>query len=339
MNADAAIPLRALLGLTAAVLAAHVWLLRGAPQRMQAREPARVPTFATRAIAPPAPADEPKAAAKPATKRTLPAPAVPAPAPVRAAATARQAEPRLERHLARGLAPQRRTLAAAPSGARADTGPAAQLWRVPGPVQLHYRLTGQTRGQPWQGRGELVWRHDGAGYEAQLASDNGAQPPRLQHSAGAITPQGLAPLRFSEKGRTEQAAHFERAAQRVVFSNNRPAAPLLAGAQDRLSVLLQLSAMLAGEPRRYPPGTSISIQTAGIREAETWVFAVGPQEPLDLPGGATPAIRLDRPPRHEFDQRIELWLAPGQDYVPVRLRLTQANGDWVDHQWSSTDRR
>jgi hypothetical protein len=26
------------------------------------------------------------------------------------------------------------------------------------------------------------------------------------------------------------------------------------------------------------------------------------------------------------------------DYVPVRIRLTQANGDYVDQQWSSTDR-
>jgi len=26
------------------------------------------------------------------------------------------------------------------------------------------------------------------------------------------------------------------------------------------------------------------------------------------------------------------------DYAPVRLRLTQPNGDWVDQQWSSTDK-
>ena len=50
------------------------------------------------------------------------------------------------------------------------------------------------------------------------------------------------------------------------------------------------------------------------------------------------ALKLTRSPRKEFDQKVELWLAPGMDYVPVRLRLTQPNGDSVDQQWSSTDR-
>jgi hypothetical protein len=52
--------------------------------------------------------------------------------------------------------------------------------------------------------------------------------------------------------------------------------------------------------------------------------------------------RLDRDParqpRRQYDQSIELWLAPGMDYAPVRLRLTQPNGDSADYQWSSTDR-
>jgi hypothetical protein len=35
---------------------------------------------------------------------------------------------------------------------------------------------------------------------------------------------------------------------------------------------------------------------------------------------------------------VELWLGTAMDYVPVRVRLTQANGDYVDQQWASTDR-
>ena len=50
------------------------------------------------------------------------------------------------------------------------------------------------------------------------------------------------------------------------------------------------------------------------------------------------AVRLTRAPRKEYDVKVELWLAPGAAYAPVRLRLTQPNGDWVDQQWSSTDR-
>jgi hypothetical protein len=113
---------------------------------------------------------------------------------------------------------------------------------------------------------------------------------------------------------------------------------LLPGAQDRLSVLLQLGAMVAGAPAKFPPGTSVTVQTAGTREAEPWVFTVEGQEELRLPGGTVGALKLTRAPRREYDVKVELWLAPGMDYVPVRLRLTQPNGDSVDQQWSSTDR-
>jgi hypothetical protein len=35
---------------------------------------------------------------------------------------------------------------------------------------------------------------------------------------------------------------------------------------------------------------------------------------------------------------VELWLAPGRDYAPVRLRLTNPDGGTVDQRWASTDR-
>jgi hypothetical protein len=125
----------------------------------------------------------------------------------------------------------------------------------------------------------------------------------------------------------------------VSFSSNRPDAPLLAGAQDRLSVLLQLGAMLAGEPNRFTEGTTLVIQTAGTREAEPWLFTVEGAETLALPGGSVVALKLSRNPQRDFEPRLELWLAPAMDYVPVRLRLTLPNGDWTDQQWSSTDTR
>ena len=81
-----------------------------------------------------------------------------------------------------------------------------------------------------------------------------------------------------------------------------------------------------------------SLQTAGTRDAEAWTFVVESEESLALPGGTLATLKLTRAPRKEFDQRVELWLAPGMDYIPVRLRLTQPNGDWLDQQWSSTDR-
>jgi len=188
------------------------------------------------------------------------------------------------------------------------------------------------------GEGELLWRNDGHDYEAKLEVRSPLVRTRTQTSTGRVTAQGLEPLRFADKNRSEQAAHFQRDKGVVSFSGNKPDAPLLAGAQDRLSVMLQLGAMIGGAPQKFPPNTEIAVQTADTQEAQGWTFTVEGMEQLRLPGGNVAALKLIRNPRKEFDQKVELWLAPGMDYVPVRLRLTQPNGDSVDQQWSSTDR-
>jgi hypothetical protein len=37
-----------------------------------------------------------------------------------------------------------------------------------------------------------------------------------------------------------------------------------------------------------------------------------------------------RNPRKEFDSRLELWLAPGLGYLPVRILQTEANGNTLE---------
>ncbi|MBE7939756.1 MULTISPECIES: DUF3108 domain-containing protein [Ramlibacter] len=203
---------------------------------------------------------------------------------------------------------------------------------------FHYRVVAASRGFELQGEGELEWKRDGEGYEARLTARAPLIRPREQRSTGRVTAQGVTPDRFSDRSRSEEAAHFQREANKISFSNNQPDVPLEPGAQDRLSIILQLGAILAGEPRRHPAGSTITIQTASTRGAEPWVFTVEGEEGLHLPGGELTGVKLVRNPREEHDTKVELWLAPGMDYAPVRLRLTQPNGDWVDQQWSGTDR-
>ena len=78
------------------------------------------------------------------------------------------------------------------------------------------------------------------------------------------------------------------------------------------------------------------MQVAGTRVAEPWRFVVERWEAIDLPAGPVRALKLTRSPAREYDLRMEVWLAP--DYGPVRLRLTPPNGDWLDLQWSGTDK-
>ena len=48
--------------------------------------------------------------------------------------------------------------------------------------------------------------------------------------------------------------------------------------------------------------------------------------------GDTTAAGLQRLPRADqgYDQKAQLWLAPELGYLPARIRLTQANGDFAD---------
>jgi len=47
--------------------------------------------------------------------------------------------------------------------------------------------------------------------------------------------------------------------------------------------------------------------------------------------------RFTRAPRRPYDTRLELWIAPSLNYLPVRIRVTQANGDFVDQKLRATE--
>jgi hypothetical protein len=206
-------------------------------------------------------------------------------------------------------------------------------------MRLRYAVSGRTREQVVAGQAELVWQHAGARYEATLTQEGRGLTRRSQHSAGQLTAQGLVPERYAARARHEEAVHFEHASGRAVFSANRPAAALQNGAQDRLSLLLQLGARIAAQPQAHPPGTHLEIQTATTRDALIWHFRIEGREELALPGGALSTLRLVRLPLGTFEPELEVWLAPALDYAPVRMRLTQPAGDSLDYQWSGTDRR
>jgi hypothetical protein len=102
-------------------------------------------------------------------------------------------------------------------------------------------------------------------------------------STGVVGTEGLAPIRFSDKSRSEVAAHFDPDKGQVSFSANTPAVPWIKGAQDRVSVFIQLGGMLAGNPAVFPVGSTISMYTVGPRDADTWTFLVEAEEKLACP--------------------------------------------------------
>lgn len=224
-----------------------------------------------------------------------------------------------------------------PSPAPAETpAPVPLALDVPKSVELKFNVSGQQGAVPLQGVvGDLTWSQDGRNYDARLTLRFLFKTLRTQHSSGVIGPTGIEPTRFSDTRKTEVASHFVRDQGQVVFSSNAPTAALMAGAQDRLSVMLQLGALLAGDPSRYRADGAIALQTVGPRDADIWIFKIGDEEKLELPSGDAVARKLTRNPRMPFDDTVELWLAPSMGYLPVRIRITQPNGDFADMQLRS----
>ena len=234
-------------------------------------------------------------------------------------------------------APPVSAAAAPPVPAPATQTPVTAM-ALPASARLDYKMTGSSKGLTYPAQGELLWQQSGGSYNARMTVKALFIGSRTMASTGQISEQGLAPSRFSDKSRTEVAAHFEPDKGRISFSANTPPVPWTQGAQDRVSVFLQLGGMLAGNPAGFPPGSTISTLTVGPRDADYWTFVVEKEEVLDLPFGQTPTLKLSRQPRREFDQKVELWYAPALGYLPVGSRITQANGDFVDQQLSTLTR-
>jgi hypothetical protein len=207
----------------------------------------------------------------------------------------------------------------------------------PASGKFSYIATVVNDGQPKTGAGSLEWTSDGRDYQLRLESSALFITLITQTSVGSIGAGGLQPERYADKRlrRSEKAAHFRRDSGRITFSGNSNSAALQPGAQDRLSVLMQLAATAAGNTAMFMRNSQLSIQVAGTDEADNWVFSVEGEEALELPAGKTAAVRVLRTPRKDFDARLELWLAPTLGYLPVRIKQTEANGNTFDLQLRS----
>jgi hypothetical protein len=221
-----------------------------------------------------------------------------------------------------------------PRAAVGDAPPGVKA-QFPASGKFGYAATSLKGGQPQSGSGTLQWSSDGKDYQLQLEVPFLFVTALRQASVGTISADGLMPTRYVDKriNRSEVAAHFNRdGLANITFSGNQPSAPMMRGAQDRLSVLVQLAGMAAGQPERFAPGASISVQVASTEEADVWLFNVQAEEAVQVPAGSTTALHLVRSPRKEFDARLEVWMAPSLGYLPVRIKQTEQNGNYTDLQ-------
>ncbi|MFD1712568.1 DUF3108 domain-containing protein [Ottowia sp. GY511] len=346
------------LRLVAVVVLAHAAVLTALSSPPRTNAPSSTLYWSTRSVAQP-PAQAHEAAAQAAAEPAVARPAALAQRATRAranpASTRRAATPhRLARPADGALAAPGRSVSAAPRptttqsvAAAAGTdapvdepataAPAAGATELPRvqvaqAATLTYAVTGTARGQPVDTRSELRWQPAGGHYEAEWRTlADGPRPAHRWHSQGLVTSVGLMPERFAERTRAERAAHFDAAGGRVRFSANTPDAPWSPGGQDRLSAVLQLGALLAAAPERYPPGSRLSLQITGARDAAVREWTVQVDEVLTVDGQPVPCAVLMHQPERPYEPAVTLWLARPWHYLPARLRQTFAQADTVEH--------
>lgn len=357
--------LRALLLVGLGVLVAHLALLGGFerlavpspqpdPPAMQVRSIVRPPPALPLAPATPALVDAPAPAATALVPRPRPAP-VQRVAATQAATQAPSAVGRIDSAEEPTLNPapalaaavaavSRAASAAAPPAAPESAGavPAPAQFSVPEParaaewpvyatrlppsITLRYQLM---RGA-LTGSGELRWQLDGGRYRLQLDGAVLGVNVLSQTSEGAIDAAGVAPQRFTDQRlrRAPQAANFQREAGKITFSGPSLELPLAPGAQDRLSWMIQLAAVVEADPLRWSDASqAITLQVVGARgDAATWVFhGVGPAT-LQLPEGSVRTLHFRRDPRGPYETTVDVWLDPQRHHLPVRA-LQRNGGD------------
>jgi len=281
-----------------------------APPPAQKRRPAH-PTLA------PAPAPQPE------TPPAVPAPEAPALAGGSASPAA--AGGGGDAGTAASAPPAAPASAAAPAPAPADT----TRYAAPPSTLLHYASFVNGIQNP---DGLIRWQNDGSRYRLEVET-HVLWFRFAFFSSGAVGEHGLAPERYEESRRSRvEAARFDRAGGLLVFEGRDKQVPLPPAAQDRFSVFLQLVGMVRGDPQRYAaPGVTESFEVSDTRDLEPMQVQYVGEEDVDTGQGAVRAKHFVRLPRHPGDRRrVEVWLAPSLQWLPVRLRQTEPDGTQIE---------
>jgi hypothetical protein len=222
--------------------------------------------------------------------------------------------------------PERAQAETAQPGVRPVVSYATQL---PPAVTLRYGL----RSGILSGRGSLRWQPDAAaGYTLSLEGTVLGFNALSQGSRGALNAKGLVPEHFMDtrRGRDPKTVQFDPAARQIRFSSVSTPVPWRADAQDRLSWMLQLSAVAAANPALMQPGAApVQLFVVGARgEADNWAFQVVEVGDVRLPEGTVVgALHLRRLPGEGYHTQVDVWLDPARHHLPVRMRLADGDGE------------
>jgi hypothetical protein len=204
---------------------------------------------------------------------------------------------------------------------------------LPPSADLSYKIDARKKGISLGGDALVSWRAGNGSYAINSVARASFLGKILDNrTEGAIDAFGLAPTQFHEKRFRKDAttATFDRAAKSITFNDGKLSYPLLGGEQDRASVQWQLAAIARAAPDKFVPGSEWKFFVAGRRDAEVWTFKVLARENINTGMGPMAALHLVKVPAPDSSaQHIDLWLAPGHEWYPVKLRFSEEDGEFV----------
>ncbi len=211
----------------------------------------------------------------------------------------------------------------------ADTPRLFSRISLPPSADLSYDAVAIKGSSKVEGRGLVKWVQDGRQYSITGEASVLFLSVLSYRSEGRLSEIGILPELYTEKrmGKSSTNTHFHRERQTISFSASTNNYPVKGGEQDRGSVFWQLAGLARGNPEKLQAGLSFDLIIAGSRTADPWRVTVHGREPVALGQGRTDAWHMSLVrPDGGTDYQLEVWIAPGQDWYPVKIMYVDRKG-------------
>jgi hypothetical protein len=139
-------------------------------------------------------------------------------------------------------------------------------------ADLDYAIQARQRGFTLPGEALVAWRAADGKYSIQADTKSPLLGKIVENrSEGTVDKYGLAPARFYEKKFRKEATTttFDRTANTIVFSGDKPAHPLVGGEQDRASAAWQLAAFARAAPDKFVAGSEWAFYVRGLSRSSS----------------------------------------------------------------------
>ncbi len=221
------------------------------------------------------------------------------------------------------------TTATSASAATTDTPPLFSRVSLPPSADLSYDAVAIKGSSKVEGRGLVKWTQDGRQYSITGEASVLFLSVLSYRSEGRLSEVGILPELYTEKrlGKSSTNTHFHRDRQTISFSASTNNYPVKGGEQDRGSVFWQLAGLARGNPEKLQAGLSFDLVIAGSRTADPWRVTVHGTEPIALGQSRTNAWHMSLVrPDGGTDYQLEVWVAPEQEWYPVKIMYVDRKG-------------